>query len=63
MGSNGITHSLSSSDRFCVVCISRKGPRVISSQSCIEKLSKSRNKEYGHFQQGVLEGGKSEQMA
>ena len=56
MESNQIRHSFSSSDRFCVVCISRKGPLVISSQSCMEKLSKSRNKEYGHFQQGVLEG-------
>ena len=46
MESNQIRHSFSSSDRFCVVCISRKGPLVISSQSCMEKLSKSRNKEY-----------------
>ena len=29
----------------------------------MDKLSKSRNKEYGHFQQGVLEGGESERMA
>ena len=29
----------------------------------MEKLSKSRNKEYGHFQQGVLEGGEGERMA
>ena len=49
MGCNGIIHSIhllsfSSSDRFCIVCISRKGPQVISSQSYTEKLSKRRNK-------------------
>ena len=49
MGCNGIIHSIhqlsfSSSDRLCIVCISRKGPQVISSQSYTEKLSKRRNK-------------------
>ena len=51
MECNRIIHSFSSSDRFCVVGISRKSYY----ESCKEKLSKSRNKEYVHFQHCLME--------
>ena len=50
MECNRIIHSFSSSDRFCVVGISKKGPHVIRSL-----VRKSRNKEYVHFQHCLRE--------